>query len=256
MEFSAVTSISAVPTPQNTSREVRKQPGLEQADVEKTETGGVNNRRVSSPGIANTPGNIKQAVSPDTDSRRAAGDAVTNATSSSSSAGAQSTLNSAELKQIETLKRRDREVKAHETAHLAAAGQYARGGISFSYTRGPDGRLYAVGGEVSIDSTPVSGDPQATLRKAQQVRAAALAPAQPSATDRAVAARAVQIATAARAEISAENTQSTQTGNAESQATQQPKTGLTTSDATTQAKQYTVVDEAETEQSSKIDTVA
>jgi len=61
---------------------------------------------------------------------------------------------------------------------------------------------YAVGGEVSIDTSKVSGDPVATLQKAQQIQAAALAPVQPSSQDRNVAARAAQMAVEARAEIS------------------------------------------------------
>lgn len=66
---------------------------------------------------------------------------------------------------------RDREVRAHEQAHMAAAGAYSRGG--------PDNRQYAVGGEVQIDTSAVSGDPEATIRKAQTVRRAANAPATP-----------------------------------------------------------------------------
>jgi hypothetical protein len=102
---------------------------------------------------------------------------------------------------ISELKSRDREVKAHEQAHLAAGGQHVTGGANYSYQTGPDGRRYAIGGEVGIDTSPVSGDPQATLAKAQQIRAAALAPAEPSSQDRKVAAQASQMATEARADI-------------------------------------------------------
>jgi hypothetical protein len=86
----------------------------------------------------------------------------------------------------------DTHVRAHEQAHLAAAGRYARGGASYTYTRGPDGQLYAVGGEVGIDTSPVKGDPEATIRKAEVVRAAAEAPSDPSAQDRTVAAQAAR----------------------------------------------------------------
>ncbi len=84
----------------------------------------------------------------------------------------------------------DQHVRSHEQAHLAAAGGYARSGASFTYTRGPDGQFYAVAGEVGIDASPVNGDPEATIRKAETIRAAALAPSDPSAQDRAVAAQA------------------------------------------------------------------
>lgn len=109
-----------------------------------------------------------------------------------------------ELELITQLKRRDREVRAHEQAHLAAAGAYAKGGVQYTYQRGPDGKNYAVGGEVQIDTSPISGDPEATLRKADQIRRAANAPAQPSSTDRAVAAEAAAMATQARIELSRE----------------------------------------------------
>ena len=112
-----------------------------------------------------------------------------------------STLSEQELKQVQELKTRDREVRAHEAAHLAAAGSLAIGGASYSYQRGPDGVQYAVGGEVSIDTSAVAGDPEATLEKAQRIRSAALAPAQPSSQDLNVAAQAAQLAVQARAEI-------------------------------------------------------
>lgn len=112
-------------------------------------------------------------------------------------------LTDAELKQLSQLKARDREVRAHEAAHQAVGGQYA-GAISYTYQRGPDGAQYAVGGEVSIDVSPVQGDPQATIEKMRVVRAAALAPAEPSGQDRAVAAQAMQIMLQAQAELAAE----------------------------------------------------
>ena len=52
---------------------------------------------------------------------------------------------------------------------MAAAGAHSRGGPSYEYQRGPDNRQYAVGGEVQIDTSAVSGDPEATIRKAQTV---------------------------------------------------------------------------------------
>ncbi len=113
-------------------------------------------------------------------------------------------LSPEQQRQLQQLQARDREVKAHEAAHMAAGAGLVRGGISLTYQTGPDGRRYAIGGEVSIDSSPVSGDPQATMEKAQQIQSAALAPAQPSATDRAVAARAARMAMEARVELARE----------------------------------------------------
>lgn len=112
-------------------------------------------------------------------------------------------LSEEELKALTDLKARDREVRAHESAHQAVGGRFA-GSASYVYQRGPDGAQYAVGGEVSIDLSPVSGDPQATIEKMRVVRAAAMAPAQPSAQDRAVAAEAMQIMLQAQSELAIE----------------------------------------------------
>jgi hypothetical protein len=101
---------------------------------------------------------------------------------------------------IAELRQTDREVRAHEAAHLAAAGGLARG-VNFSYVTGPDGQQYAVAGEVHLDVSPESGDPEATIRKAEQIRAAANAPANPSGQDRQVAAQAAQMALAAQQEL-------------------------------------------------------
>ncbi|MFQ5481905.1 MAG: putative metalloprotease CJM1_0395 family protein [Nitrospinaceae bacterium] len=110
-------------------------------------------------------------------------------------------LSEEEARQVQQLRTRDREVRAHEQAHKGAAGPYARGAATFEYETGPDGKRYAVGGEVSIDTSPVPDNPQATLRKAQTLRRAALAPQEPSSQDRRVAAQAAAMETKARREI-------------------------------------------------------
>ncbi|UTF59371.1 putative metalloprotease CJM1_0395 family protein [Gilvimarinus sp. DA14] len=109
----------------------------------------------------------------------------------------------AEREQISELAARDREVRAHERAHAAVGGQYA-GAPRYEYTRGPDGINYATAGEVSIDTSPIPNDPEATLEKAQQIQRAATAPAEPSAQDRRVAAQAAQLEIQAQAEIAAQ----------------------------------------------------
>lgn len=103
-------------------------------------------------------------------------------------------------RQVEKLAKRDREVRQHEQAHLAAAGGYAKGGPTFSYTRGPDGRQYATGGEVQIDVS-AEKTPEATIAKARAVQRAAQAPAEPSGADRAVAAAAVRMEAKARQDL-------------------------------------------------------
>jgi hypothetical protein len=109
---------------------------------------------------------------------------------------------------VEKLKKRDQEVKAHEKAHTAAGAGIVQGGATYQYQRGPDGKMYAVGGEVKIDTAP-ERDPEETIRKMQQVRKAALAPTQPSAQDRSVAAQASQIEAEARAELTKKNAEET-----------------------------------------------
>lgn len=111
----------------------------------------------------------------------------------------QGTLSPGDKALIEQLKKRDREVRLHEMAHQAAGGQHT-GSASYDYQRGPDGRNYAVGGEVSINIAPTDS-PEETLEKAKQIRAAALAPAQPSAQDRRVAQEAEQMIVDAQREM-------------------------------------------------------
>lgn len=106
-------------------------------------------------------------------------------------------------REIRNLARRDREVRAHEQAHASVGGRYASA-PRYEFERGPNGVSYAVSGSVSIDVSPVPGDPAATLQKMETVRRAALAVAQPSAADRAVARQASAQAAEARAELARE----------------------------------------------------
>ncbi|MBF0610147.1 MAG: hypothetical protein G8345_07895 [Magnetococcales bacterium] len=109
-------------------------------------------------------------------------------------------LSEEEKKELQEMKEREQEVMSHEQAHQAAGGQYASA-PSYSYQRGPDGAAYVSDGEVSIDLSQIPNDPQATIQKANQVRAAALAPANPSPQDLRVAAEAVQMASEAQREL-------------------------------------------------------
>jgi hypothetical protein len=102
---------------------------------------------------------------------------------------------------VAQLKVADRRVRQHEQAHLAAAGPYAKGGPSYTYAIGPDGNLYAVGGEVSLDVAPDPSDPQKTIDKERTVEAAANAPANPSDQDRRVAAQAAAMEQAAERQL-------------------------------------------------------
>lgn len=125
------------------------------------------------------------------------------AESSSATSGVRSyeELSEEEQEQVDELKARDTEVRQHEQAHLAAAGEHAIGAPSFEYQTGPDGNKYAIGGEVQIDTSPIEGDPEATIQKMQTIIAAAQAPAEPSGQDRSVASQARAALAEARAEL-------------------------------------------------------
>lgn len=110
-------------------------------------------------------------------------------------------LNEQEIRQVEQLKQTDQEVRQHERAHEIAGGPYT-GSASYDYQSGPDGKRYAVAGEVPIDYGPVKGNPQATVEKMQTVIAAAMAPAEPSSKDLQVAAQARQYLLEAKLEAS------------------------------------------------------
>ncbi|MGE6234784.1 putative metalloprotease CJM1_0395 family protein [Aeromonas media] len=103
-------------------------------------------------------------------------------------------------RQLAAFVERDLEVRKHEQAHQMAGGEHA-GSPSYQFSHGPDGKRYATGGEVAIDIGAIPGDPAATLAKMQQVRAAALAPAEPSSQDLSVARAATAKEAQARKEL-------------------------------------------------------
>ncbi len=155
--------------------------------------------RIDATGRATADGKVAEAVAAKDSPWTGRGDSVE--ISRQAEAQLLGQLSAEAQRQVTQLKARDREVRAHEQAHLSAAGPYAGGGPHYQYTQGPDGRRYAVGGEVSIDASPVSGDPEATIDKARVVRAAALAPAKPSAQDQRVAAAASKMEIEARQQL-------------------------------------------------------
>lgn len=115
------------------------------------------------------------------------------------SSGGNQQLTSEEQAVVSKLQARDREVRQHELAHIAAGSGLVTSGASFTYQKGPDGVNYAVGGEVQISTSP-GRTPDETIQRARQIRSAALAPAGPSGQDRAVAAQATRMEQEARME--------------------------------------------------------
>ncbi len=92
---------------------------------------------------------------------------------------------------ISYLQKSDATVKAHEMAHRMVGGALV-GPASFSYVKGPDERMYAVAGDVLIDTSEGS-TPRTTITKADQIVQTALAPVDPSGQDLRVASSAAMM---------------------------------------------------------------
>ena len=105
-----------------------------------------------------------------------------------------------EQRQVASLQQIDRNVRAHEQAHISAGRGVVTGSVNYSYTYGPDGKQYAVGGEVGID-TSAEKKPEANIDKGIRIQAAALAPRDPSAQDYRVAAIGSQLETQGRTDL-------------------------------------------------------
>jgi hypothetical protein len=95
-------------------------------------------------------------------------------------------LTSREEMLVLDLRREDQEVRAHELAHYYT-GRPHTSEPQFWLVVGPDGKRYAVAGHVQFDFAPIPGDAEATVRKYEQLRRAALAPRVPSPFDYKVA---------------------------------------------------------------------
>ena len=144
--------------------------------------------------------------------------------SRSNASSAAATLTPEQQRQVQQLKETDRKVRAHEQAHLSVGSDLVRGGATFSYQTGPDDQRYAVSGEVSIDASP-GRTPEETIPKAQHIRAAALAPADPSAQDQNVAATASQMETNARMELAAQQREDAGVSMSASETASEPGSG-------------------------------
>ncbi len=110
-------------------------------------------------------------------------------------------LSNEEKAQLAELKAADSRVKAHEAAHQS--GPAASGGASFTYKKGPDGVMYAVGGEVPV-RIETGSTPQESIMNLQGVIATALAPADPSPQDISIASKARVMLMKAQQELSQE----------------------------------------------------
>jgi|GEM_PF-1114383 len=118
-------------------------------------------------------------------------------------------LSESEKKALDELKKRDKEVKNHEAAHTGNPELQTIGTPSYSYVLGPDGKMYAVGGEVTISTGRIS-DPQDALRKAAALKKASLSSDNPSSADLAAASSASQMETEALQQIKKDDNPYTQ----------------------------------------------
>lgn len=111
-------------------------------------------------------------------------------------------LSAQQQREVQTLERTERQVRADERAQRAAAGAYSDG-VQLRYSVGPDGRRYVVAAEVALDVTPVPGDPAATLRKMEAIMRA-VSSGSSSISDQTDALAAEQLARRARAQLAAQ----------------------------------------------------
>lgn len=85
---------------------------------------------------------------------------------------------------LEKFKRLDSQTKAHEQQHASLAD--TKGAISYNYQMGPDGKLYATGGHVRLD-TSLPQDKDAALAKLDRLSKSAGAPSELSSADASIA---------------------------------------------------------------------
>jgi len=85
---------------------------------------------------------------------------------------------------LEKFKNKDAEIRTHEQAHATIG--HTTTPISYNYQEGPDGKMYAVGGSVRLD-TSIPNDPKAAAFKLDMLQKAAMGPTDLSGADTAIA---------------------------------------------------------------------
>ena len=85
---------------------------------------------------------------------------------------------------LEKFKNKDAEIRTHEQVHASIGHTTAP--ISYSYQQGPDGKMYAIGGSVRMD-TSIPDDPKAAVFKLDMLQKAASGPTHMSNADGAIA---------------------------------------------------------------------
>jgi len=88
---------------------------------------------------------------------------------------------------LQKFKNKDAEIRTHEQAHASIG--HTTSPISYNYQEGPDGKMYAVGGSVRLD-TSIPDDPNAAMLKLDMLQKAASASINPSSADNAISSQA------------------------------------------------------------------
>jgi hypothetical protein len=81
---------------------------------------------------------------------------------------------------LQKFKNADAKIRSHEQIHASIG--HTTTPISYTYSQGPDGKMYAVGGHVRLD-TSIPDDPKAAQFKLDQIQKSASAPSDPSGAD-------------------------------------------------------------------------
>ena len=81
---------------------------------------------------------------------------------------------------LNKFKHSDANIQSHEQTHASIGRTTAP--ISYTYQEGPDGKMYAIGGHVKLD-TSIPDDPKAALFKLDQIKRASLGPSDVSGAD-------------------------------------------------------------------------
>ena len=68
---------------------------------------------------------------------------------------------------LEKFKNIDSNIKSHEQSHASSIGTTTP--ISYNYQMGPDGKMYATGGHVRLD-TSIPNDPKAAMAKLDKIQ--------------------------------------------------------------------------------------
>lgn len=85
---------------------------------------------------------------------------------------------------VEKFRSKDAEIRTHEQIHASIG--HTTTPISYTYQQGPDGKMYAIGGSVRLD-TSIPNDPKAAAFKLDMLQKAASGPTQMSAADGSIA---------------------------------------------------------------------